>query len=175
MSDWGSTAVEGSVGAVVVCFLLSCITRDGAGRDFGARCACFLPATCRGVGDLSLSDAIWEVRGGRGGGREGGRQGCIPGLRIASDGCVIAGLRPFPRIGAGWILAGNTNTGLGGLGGRGRGNDGSPAVPSRRGGLGRHQVFLVSLCCETMRSRPRSGFWWVAPPRAGRSSAVVFR
>jgi len=91
MCDWGSTAVEGSVGAVVVCFLLSCITRDGAGRDFGARCACFLPATCRGVGDLSLSDAIWEVRGGRGGGREGGRQGCIPGLRIASDGCVITG------------------------------------------------------------------------------------
>ena len=88
MSDWGSTAVEGSVGAVVVCFLLSCITRDGAGRDFGARCACFLPATCRGVGDLSLFDTIQEARGG---GREGGRQGCIPGLRIASDGCVITG------------------------------------------------------------------------------------
>ena len=32
MNEWGSTAVEGSVGAVVVCFLLSCITR--AGRDF---------------------------------------------------------------------------------------------------------------------------------------------
>ena len=26
MSDWGSTAVEGSVGAVVVCFLLSWLT-----------------------------------------------------------------------------------------------------------------------------------------------------
>ena len=174
MNDWGSTAVEGSVGAVVVCFLLSCITRDGAGRDFGARCACFLPATCRGVGDLSLSDAIWEVRGGRGERREGGRQGCIPRLRIASDGCVITGTGRFLGSGRGGdTLAGNTNTGLGGLGGRGRGKDGSSAVPSRRGGLSRHQVFLVSLCCETMRSRPRSGFWWVAPPRAGRSAVVV--
>ena len=61
MNEWGSTAVEGSVGAVVVCFLLSCITRDVAGRNFGARCACFLPVTYKGVGDLSLSDAIWEV------------------------------------------------------------------------------------------------------------------
>ena len=175
MSDWGSTAVEGSVGAVVVCFLLSCITRDGAGRDFGARCACFLPATCRGVGDLSLSDAIWEVRGGRGGGRGGGDKAAFRGCASPAMDASSPVHRPFPRIGAGWTLAGNTNTGLGGLGGRGRGNDGSSAVPSRRGGLGRHQVFLVSLCCETMRPRPRSGFWWVAPPRAGRSSAVVFR
>ena len=89
-------------------------------------------------------------------------RGCVsPAL-----GCVIAGYRPFPRIGAGWTLAGNTNTGLGGLGGRGRGKDGSSVVPSRRRGLSRHQVFLVSLCCEAMRSRPHSGFRWVAPPQS---------
>ena len=148
MYERESTAVEGSVGVIVVCdvvcFLLSCITQDEAGRDFGARCACFLPATCRGVGDLSPSDAIWEVRGGSGRGKGGGETRLHSGAAHRQRWMRHHRCRPFPRIGAGWILAGNTNTGLGGLGGRGRGNDGSSAVPSRRGGLGRHQVFIIN-------------------------------
>ena len=68
MYERESTAVEGSVGVIVVCFLLSCITQDEAGRDFGARCACFSATTCSGGGDLSLSDAIRDWRRGGGGG-----------------------------------------------------------------------------------------------------------
>ena len=86
MNERESTAVEGSVGAVVMCFLLSCITRDVAGWNFGARCACFLPVAHRGMGDLSLSDAIWEAEGWAGGREEGGREGCAPGLRVAGIG-----------------------------------------------------------------------------------------
>ena len=92
MYERESTAVEGSVGVIVVCFLLSCITQDEAGRDFGARCACFSATTCSGGGDLSLSDAIRDWRRGAAG--VGGGE-CIADvgkswLRCCRD-------RPFPR------------------------------------------------------------------------------